>query len=54
MAHPWMTMDIQSNTSLSNAKVKLEKYLSIRKEKSYKNKPNDQADVAEDDDEMEN
>lgn len=48
-----MKMDIQTNASLSNAKVKLEKYLSIRKEKSYKNKPKDQADV-EDDDEMEN
>lgn len=53
MEHPWMKMDIQTNASLSNAKVKLEKYLSIRKEKSYKNKPKDQADV-EDDDEMEN
>lgn len=48
MAHPWMTKEISSNQSLANAKVKLEKYLSIRKEKSYKNKPQDQANLADD------
>ena len=49
MKHPWMAKELQNTGSLSNAKNKLSKYVSIRKEKSVKMKK-DTPDVAEDKD----
>jgi hypothetical protein len=49
MKHPWMTMDIEKTKTLANH-GKLQKYMSIRKEKSYKNKKDDQPNMADDDD----
>ena len=50
MQHPWMNKEITHTQSLATAKVKLEKYISIRKEKSYKKKGT--TTTAADEDEM--
>jgi len=36
--HPWMKLDLSAGKKLAVAKSALEKYVSVRKEKSYKNK----------------
>jgi hypothetical protein len=36
MNHPWMKLELEKNKSLGNAKDKLEKYMSVRKELSYR------------------
>ena len=44
MKHPWMTKELDSDAKLSTAKAKLSKYVSVRREKSHKQKKNDSDD----------
>ena len=39
MNHPWMKLELEKNKSLG-AKDKLEKYMSVRKDLSYREKGN--------------
>ena len=43
-----MNLELEKNKSLGNAKDKLEKYMSARKEVSYRESKNDQNDEEED------
>jgi len=40
LKHPWMKLDLSQGKKLAGAKTALEKYVSVRKEKSYKNRKN--------------
>jgi len=40
MDHPWMKADLSDGKKLTKTKTQLEKYVSVRKEKSYKEKKN--------------
>jgi hypothetical protein len=46
MKHPWMSKELDSDAKLSTAKAKLSKYISVRREKSHKQKKDDSDDEA--------